>query len=113
DTQFYWFHFHTKEKWYVQNEIKSLDPNSVSAKAHFHSAYNTIHLIKHQKLTNPKDVFTMLDLLFESTLKSRSLAIWETQQIFMKVLQRLEHDYHKHSNSLLLAERIEIYLRKN
>lgn len=112
-TTFYWFHFQTNNKWCAQKEQKKLEPDDPVPKLHYYSEYNTIHLPKYQKLANPIELYKILDLLLESTVKIRSLAFWETQQIFMQVLQRLEDEQHNQSSTLQLAERIEMYLKQN
>ncbi|WP_299093335.1 helix-turn-helix domain-containing protein [uncultured Metabacillus sp.] len=113
DTVFYWFHFQTKDKWCVQKEQKSLDPDQQVPTLHYYSENNTIHLPKYQKLVNPNELYNLLNLLLESTVKARSLAFWETQQIFMKVLQSLEYNQNNQSSTVQLAEQIEIYLKQN
>lgn len=110
---FYWFHFQTKEKWCVQKEQKSLEPDQPVPTLHYYSENNTLHLPKHQKLVNPNELYNRLDLLLQSTVKIRSLAIWETQQIFIQVLQNLENDQHNQSSTVKLAEQVEIYLKQN
>lgn len=109
-TVFYWLHFQTKNKWRPQQETLLFEPDIPVQTIHYHSMNNTIHIPKFQQLINPKALYTLLDLLLKSTIKTRSLALWETQQIFMQVLQNLE--YNQNSTSKL-AEEIEIYLRKN
>ncbi|MCM3442869.1 helix-turn-helix transcriptional regulator [Metabacillus halosaccharovorans] len=113
DTEFYWFHFQTKDKWCVQKEQKPLEPDQPVPTLHFHSENNTVHLPKHQKLGNPNELFNRLDILLKSTVKIRSLAFWETQQIFMQVLQSLENDQQNQSSHVKLAEQIEIYLKQH
>lgn len=113
DTLFYWFHFQTKNKWCVQNEYLPLEPETPVPTLHYYSENDTIHLPKYQRLVNPTELYTMLDFLLESTVKTRSLALWETQQIFMQVLQKLEYNKKNQSSTLQLAEQIEIYLKQN
>lgn len=113
DTVFYWFHFQTKDKWCVQKEQKPLEPDQPVPTLHYYSDNNTVHLPKHQKLGNPNELFNRLDLLLKSTVKIRSLAFWETQQIFTQVLQCLENDQHNQSSNVKLAEQIEIYIKQN
>ncbi|MFF2450025.1 helix-turn-helix transcriptional regulator [Neobacillus sp. NPDC058068] len=113
DAEFYWFHFQTKEKWCIQEGIKPLDPDHPVPTLHYYSENNTLHLPKYQHLVNPNELFNRLDLLLESTVKTRSLALWETQQIFMQILQSLEYTQNYQSSTVKLAEKVEIYLKQN
>lgn len=110
---FYWFHFQSKEKWCVQKVQQALEPDKPVPTLHYYSENNTIHLPKYQKLVNPKEFYNLLDLLLKSTVKVRSLSFWETQQIFIQVLQILESNQNNQSSSVQLAEQIEIYVKQN
>jgi len=113
DTLFYWFHFQTKNKWSVQQNHDKVESDDTISTMHYYAENNTIHLPKYQTLASPNEFYKMVDLLLESTVKTHSIAFWETQQIFMQVLQSLEYNQNNQSSTLKLAEQIEIFLKQN
>ncbi|SDW66396.1 AraC family transcriptional regulator [Paenibacillus sp. PDC88] len=113
DTTFYWFHFQTNSTWCSQEEPDRITPKSPVPTLHFHSEHTTIHLPKYQTAMNPHELFASLDLLLSSTLKPRKLALWESQQTFVKIFQSLEYDQYYKNSPIQLAEQIEIYLKQN
>ncbi|WP_440109006.1 helix-turn-helix transcriptional regulator [Paenibacillus sp. QZ-Y1] len=113
NTSFYWFHFQTNNSWLCQTEPQMIIPKEPVSKLHYYAEHTTIHLPKYQQIVNSGELFEMLDLLLSTTLKPRKLALWETQQTFMKVLQGLENNQNHKDSSTQLAEQIEIYLKQN
>ncbi|MEC0242540.1 AraC family transcriptional regulator [Paenibacillus dokdonensis] len=113
ETSFYWFHFQTHNRWKAQLEPAFMTGNSSISKLHFHTENTTVHLPKFQRVAYPHELFRILDLLMASTLKPGKLALWETQQTFMQVIQSLELGQNQKDSSTQLAEQVEIYLRQN
>ncbi|MFS0559513.1 AraC family transcriptional regulator [Terribacillus sp. 179-K 1B1 HS] len=113
DTTFYWLHMQSPSTWREQTVCSPISSDETIPSLHYHTANGTIHLPKYQQIAYPPVLFDAVDNLLQSTIQPRSFAFWETQQLFMQVLQHLSYNPVPQQASLQLAERIEIYIKQH
>ncbi|WP_054957452.1 helix-turn-helix transcriptional regulator [Paenibacillus dakarensis] len=113
-TQFYWMHFFTTGNYEQSNQAKQLESNIPIPSLHFHNKYHTIHLSKKSKIMDTDDIYQNIhDLLVGTTRKDTDITFWDIQQRFFSLLNLLDGQNHAKDTSVLMAEKVEQFIRGN
>ncbi|MFP7170692.1 helix-turn-helix transcriptional regulator [Terribacillus halophilus] len=113
DTTFYWLHMQSPSAWREQMTSSPISSHETMPSLHYHTANTTLHLPKYQPMAYPEVLFDAVENLLQSTIQPRSFAFWETQYLFMQVLQHLSYNPAPQQATLRLAERIEMYIKQH
>ncbi|WP_077306517.1 helix-turn-helix transcriptional regulator [Terribacillus halophilus] len=113
DTAFYWLHMQTPAIWREQEACEPIQTDQNISFLHYHTSNTTVHLPKHQRISHPEELYQTIQHLLQSTIQARSFAFWETQQLFLQVLQHLSYSPTPQHASLQLAERVEMYIKQH
>lgn len=113
DTTFYWLHMQSSSRWTEQPACDPILPAQTISSLHYHTEHATIHLPKYQQIPHRHALFKTVERLLQSTTQPSSFAFWETQQLFMQVLQHLSYNPMPQHTSLRLAEQVEMYLKQH
>ncbi|MFP7476883.1 helix-turn-helix transcriptional regulator [Terribacillus saccharophilus] len=113
DTTFYWLHMQSTASWTEQSACTPITSTERISSLHYHTDFATIHLPKYQHVQHPHVLYNTVENLLESTTQPRSFAFWETQQLFMQVLQHLAYNPIPQHTSLQLAEHVEIFIKQH
>lgn len=120
DTKIIWIHFQTFGSWKeCESMDECLDNQSALIESHKQKAYLnhadvcSIYIPKHMKIT--AKAMEVLNLFFEQEHEPQSLRNWKRQASFQSFLQHLDRDLASPSDAtaIQLAERIELYIRRN
>lgn len=113
-TKFYWIHFFTTGNYEQSNQAKQLESNIPIPSLHFHNKYHSIHLSKKSKLVDTDDLYQKIqDLLIGTTRKETDISFWDIQQRFFSLINLLDGLNHAKDASVLIAEKVEQFLRAN
>lgn len=113
-TDFYWLHFYYDGTWQESEDILMLHSNIPIPNLHYHNEDYTMHLRKHKKITNLTFIVESLHKLWENTrLQSTSTAFWDNQILFVQLLKYLDELSNSQSSMNILAQQIELYIKKN
>ncbi|PAF36846.1 AraC family transcriptional regulator [Terribacillus saccharophilus] len=113
DTTFYWLHMQSPSYWMEQSACTNISSTEAITSLHYHTEQTTIHLPKYQHIPHRHVLYDTVENLLQSTTQPRSFAFWETQQLFMQVLQHLSYNPMPQHTSLRLAEHVEMYIKQH
>ena len=113
DTSFYWLHFYTETEWFETTNPIFLNPTFKIPQLHFHNKVYTLHIPKHQKITNVSFTVDTIKKLLQNTKENDDFIFFENQKLFIDLLKQLEIKKEHFNTSQELAQSIKDYLYKN
>lgn len=113
-TKFYWIHFYYEGVWRESDSPITLSSNVIIPNLHFHNEDYTLHLKKHQQLSDSKYILELLERLLLGTKgEKKSIVFWDNQKRFSQLLKALEEQSYSKNRTIQIAEKIEMYIKKN
>lgn len=113
-TKFYWMHFYTTGNYVESNQARQLESNIPIPSLHFHNKFHTIHLSKKSQLVDTNEIHKKIEeLLAGTTKKDTDITFWDIQQRFFSLLNLLDGQNHAKDTSVLIAEKVEHFIREN
>lgn len=113
NTTFYWLHFYTETDWAEANNPIFLNPTFKIPQLHFHNKVYTLHIPKHQIVTNIAFTIDTLKKILTNTKENDDFIFFENQKLFIDLLKQLEMKRDKLNTSQELAQNMKDYLNKN
>lgn len=113
-TKFYWVHFFTTGNYEQSDQARQLESDIPIPSLHFHNKFHTIHLPKKCSLIDTDDIHQKIQELLEGTTREdTNLTFWDIQQRFFSLLNFLDGQHNAKDLSVLIAEKVEQYIRGN
>lgn len=112
-TEYYWIHFYVSGNWNQSNKLTSLRPLIEVPNLHYKTPLLTLHLLKFGKITNFTKVLEDIDNLFKESTDSQSFGFWQSQQLFIDLLQSIQIHSKEEGKLNELTNEILNYLRHN
>jgi AraC-like DNA-binding protein len=113
-TKFYWMHFYTTGNYEESNQARQLESNIPIPSLHFHNKFHTIHLSKKSQLVDTNEIHQKIEeLLVGTTKKDTNITFWDIQQRFFSLLNLLDGQNNAKDTSVLMAEKVEHFIREN
>lgn len=111
ETEYYWLHFACAGHW-VQDEKPVVQTSMIEIPTlHYYTADHTLFLPKHRKLANTSQIHATIEKVLQTTRADSSFSFWQTQQLFIDVLQYIQLPVLQENSATRIALEVERYLR--
>lgn len=113
-TKFYWIHMFTTGNYEQGTQAKQLESNIQIPSIHFHNKFHSLHLSKKCLLIDADEIYQKTqEILVGTTKNDTNITFWDIQQRFFSLLNLLEGQNNAKDTSILIAEKVEQFIREN
>lgn len=110
-TEYYWLHFSV-----VGNYVQFKEPTQLRSiiqvpSLHYYTPDVTLFFKKHTEILNEQSILVLIKRIFRNSAAQTRAGFWESQQLFIDVLQQVQTQEPAKSNTAVLANEIQRYLK--
>lgn len=108
-TEYYWIHFSVLGNWTEDSQPRQMVPNIDIPKQHYFTPTVTLVLKKLQHL-NTETLIPLIDRLLKYSVEQNSVGFWQSQQLFIDIIQMVQYTLPSVSGNEELSGRVKNYL---
>ncbi|KRM41882.1 AraC family transcriptional regulator [Lentilactobacillus parafarraginis] len=110
-TEYYWVHFSVTGCYLQASEPQELHSVIPVPSLHYYTPKMTLFLSKHSHITNMPGICALVKKIFQNSAAQNAVGFWQTQQLFLDLLQQVQSPATSQSQTAILATQIQRYLR--
>lgn len=108
-TEYYWIHFSALGNWTEDSQPRQMVPNIDIPKQHYFTPAVTLVLKKFQHI-NTEALIPLIDRLLKYSVEQNGIGFWQSQQLFIDIIQMVQYTLPSVSGNEELGSRIKNYL---
>ena len=108
-TEYYWIHFSVRGNWTEDSQPRQMVPNIAIPKQHYFTPAVTLVIKKFQHLQTVA-LIPLIDRLLKYSVEQNSVGFWQSQQLFIDIIQLIQYAMPTGSVDEALSSRVKNYL---
>ena len=108
-TEYYWIHFSVRGNWTEDSQPRQMVPNIAIPKRHYFTPAVTLVIKKFQHLQTVA-LIPLIDRLLKYSVEQNSVGFWQSQQLFIDIIQLIQYAMPTGSVDEALSSRVKNYL---
>lgn len=108
-TEYYWIHFSVLGSWTEDEQPHQMAPNIAIPKQHYFTPAVTLVIKKWQQV-DTAPLIPLIDRLLKYSSEQNSVGFWQSQQLFIDIIQFVQYALPSVSSTEQLGNRVKSYL---